>query len=283
MSQVTEKKDAIAIERLSLEQCKSALDSFSQLKSCEPVRNFLPQLTKCVAPKVVAEVNSVKKNISGIGEHQTIESPNTLYKKFKHTYQPMVKEFKQQGLTTVEAKKASALAVLSELDYRMSESTAAIKHLEAAVAEEDEAQVNKALKSCFHELEVTHTRVFTSMLADVCAKASIASGFREITVKPLKRSSGVVVSAINETGQGLVSEINVDKKQQVNTKTEVIGIHDGSCAEVMNRFNEALRRLGVKYSSETTRSTRVSHDDAIEQNKRLERTRALNQRRQRHH
>jgi len=282
MSQITERKNAVSIQGLSWRECQNDIASLISTEQISTVQKIVPEMLTACTPKVAGAVKSDISNTS-ITSDSVLSSPSTLQMTFSKPFTERVKQFKTRGLEACEAKQAAMICSLSEMNLVVTNPARVKERLYKAFSVKQGQETERAMKAVFHELNLGHTKVFTTTLASLCVKASVVSGFPNVTIKCLPVSNRALITAVNDKGQGLISEISVDKNHYVNTSTEVTGIHDGSCAEVMNRFNEELRRLGVKYSSETTRSTRVSHDDAIEQNKRLERTRTLNQRKQRHH
>ena len=287
MSQITEKNDAIQIEGFSLSRCQDELASFVELRSHVSMKSMIPELKKHCSVQVVQAQSAVVSKAMGANSPALLSSPNMLHRSFRQSFTPRVDAFQKQGLSSIEAKKASALCALSELDFTVSKASVAVNHFQAAFAADTETLVTESLRSGFQELEHAHTKLFTSAVAHACARASVISGFPDVTIKPLPQSECVLVIAKNQSGQGLVSEISVNKMQQINTATEVIGIHDGSCEGVINRFNAEIKRLGVKFSSDSTRPTRGTVQNganlAEKQKHEVERTRKLNQQRRAQH
>ena len=287
MSQVTERKNAVGIQGLSWRECQKDIISLMSAEQVSTVQAIIPEILKGCSPTVASVVNPLISKTESKNDRVLLLSSDTLQKAFAKPFTTRVNQFTALGLEKVEAKRAAVICSLSEMNFVVTNPARAKERLYTAFSEKTGADTDRALKTLFHELNSGHTKVFTTTLASLFAKASVVSGFPNVTIKPLPRSEGVLVIAKNQSGQGLVSEISVNKMQQVNTTTEVVGIHDGSCEGVIKRFNAEIKRLGVKFSSDSTRPTRgtVQHGANLAEKKKheLERTRKLNQQRRAQH
>ncbi|MGA3169348.1 MAG: hypothetical protein ABSF14_24880 [Terriglobia bacterium] len=91
-----------------------------------------------------------------------------------------------------------------------------------------------------------HHRVLEKALVLACSKASIKAGFGELEV--LRGPLGSLhVVATNVDGKSLVSEIRAgDAAEDPSIATEVVGVSDGSCVDLLNEFDKALEEEGVR-------------------------------------
>ena len=287
MSQITEKHDAIEIEGFSFERCQADIAAFAEFRRQASIKSLLPELKQQCSVSVIQAGSSVLSQSTKTFSRPTVlSSPSTLHRSFSQSFRPRIATLEKQGFSSIDAKKASVFCALSELDFSISNTSVARTHFQTAFAATNETVLNESLRRGFQELETAHTKVFTAAVAHACAQASVTSGFTEITVKPLPASKGVLVVAKNKRGQALVSEISVNKLQQVNAVTEVIGLHDGTCGALIKQFNNEMKRLGVKFSTDTTRSTRGTVQNVttqvVKQKDSLERTKKLNQQMRQH-
>jgi len=277
MSQITERKNAIGIQGISLRECQNDIASLISTAAVSTVKTMMPELLKACAPGVIT---AVKPHILRSLQNRPsvmLSSPAVIQEAFAMPFKSRVRQFTDLGLDAAEAKQAAVICALSELDFVVLNPIIVKEQLQRAFSQKTEREVDQAFKAGFNELNSGQTQIFTSTLGSACAKASVESGFPNVVIKRLPLKQGVLITALNDKGQGLISEITVDKTYQVNTTTEVTGIHDGSCIAVMNRFNDALKRLGVKHSNEKTESTLLQACDGKDLTNSIARTRRLNQ------
>jgi hypothetical protein len=150
-------------------------------------------------------------------------------------------------LSPVEAVKVSALLNISHSGYLVENTVPVRQKLQAlqVASTQEEAQI--AQKSLMKELEVGHQRIFVKGLTLACKKASVKAGFASIEAQAA--SNGLVrVVASDSYGRALVTEIDGGTGRNPRIVTEVVGIHDGSCKQIMETFDKALEEQGVKSS-----------------------------------
>jgi len=100
------------------------------------------------------------------------------------------------------------------------------------------------LDAMISEVKEQHTRVFTKTLSTAIQTASQKIGFTGIKneiISPLLTR----IVATNSNGVNLISEIRTDERKSVDIVTELEGITDGSCVQIMDTFNRELAMLGV--------------------------------------
>jgi hypothetical protein len=84
----------------------------------------------------------------------------------------------------------------------------------------------------------------TAALVAACQSASVQAGFPKLELLSLPGDL-FRVQASDALGRGLISEIHRDPAGALTLVTEVAGVKDGSCATMMNKFDEALASQGV--------------------------------------
>jgi hypothetical protein len=124
--------------------------------------------------------------------------------------------------------------------------------LEAPMRALQQASTPKAARQAKSEvmatLETEHHRLFTQRLVGACTRASEKAGFPNVETET--RPGGVVrVMATNEAGHALVSEVDTSPDEEPSLATEVVGVRDGSCTEMLDAFDEALEEEGVRAST----------------------------------
>jgi hypothetical protein len=61
--------------------------------------------------------------------------------------------------------------------------------------------------------------------------------------------------ATDPAGRSLVTEIGTLPSGEASLTTEVVGVRDGSCGQILDRFDATLERLGVHAGPPQRRST----------------------------
>jgi len=152
----------------------------------------------------------------------------------------------QDNLSEVEATKVEALQEAAA--YQVEDPDG----LEAPMRALQQASTPKAARQAKSEvmatLETEHHRLFTQRLVGACTRASEKAGFPNVETET--RPDGVVrVVATNEAGHALVSEVDASPDEEPSLATEVVGVRDGSCTEMLDAFDEALEEEGVRAST----------------------------------
>lgn len=288
MSQITERENIIEIAEVApIPEIHAAMVYLSAMSNYKPVQSVMPEIANILPDNLIAAINATVGGLNVTSATSCVSSPNTLRAQFKKTYASVSKTMAQNGLSTLEATKASVIATISRMNFKVEDGKNVGNAIKALASSQDSNSIKREVKALMNCLEVSHSKVFTSTLARACAKASLTVGFNEVEVKEVLGKLEVI--ATNSIGQRLVSEIGVDPKTSVvNLNTETIGITDGSCSVIMSRFNDELKRMGIKIGNEETKFTggacQMSYAKMIDQQdkeqkrkkKELERLRKLN-------
>jgi len=86
--------------------------------------------------------------------------------------------------------------------------------------------------------------VAVDAIVAACSAASLAAGFPEIELRPVSDKL-VRLIALNAASQALVSEVHIDE-DGASVATEVVGVRDGSCARILDKFDGALEAAGIR-------------------------------------
>jgi hypothetical protein len=160
---------------------------------------------------------------------------------------PTIVQNQKCFLSSSEAVKVSVLLTISNSEYLVENTVPIRQKLQALQMATTQAEAENAQKSLMKELEADHQRIFVKSLALACAKASVKAGFESVETQV--PSNGLVrIIASDSYGRALVTEINATASQNPRIVTEVIGINDGSCKQIMDTFDRSLEELGVKSS-----------------------------------
>src|SRR6185503_13680019 len=88
-------------------------------------------------------------------------------------------------------------------------------------------------------IESEHQRLFVQALSLACSNAAVKVGFKTIQMAsgPLGE---VRIVASDSVGRTLVTEIQSVPDRDTSMVTEVVGVADGSCNEILDAFDKAL-------------------------------------------
>ena len=176
------------------------------------------------------------------------------------------------------------ISTINMMDFKVIDKAIFVEGIKTVVNAKDTKVLNSRMKSFMGTLEGMHTQVFSSNLAQACAKASVLVGFKQVEVKRVDGNLNII--ATNEIGQHINTEISIDDANNiVKARTEIIGMRNGTCDPIIKQFNQQLKRMGIKLGSEKTTSTdgdcqlpysKVIDQEDNDRRKRQERTRKLN-------
>lgn len=96
------------------------------------------------------------------------------------------------------------------------------------------------------KLESGHQRIFSTALLDAGKRAALKIGFAKIESLPSSLSSVARFAATDSSGKTIVTEINAPIGGDTRIETEVIGVSDGSCNQILDAFDAALEAEGVR-------------------------------------
>ncbi len=157
-------------------------------------------------------------------------------------------------LTPAERVQVSALLSIAAAPCLVDEPRAIAPSIEALAKASSLLQANQARSRLFSALEASHQRVFLGAVSEACSKAAVRAGFTQVETRrgPLGELRVIASDAV---GRSLVSEISADSQRDVRLETEVVGVTDGSCHDIMNRHAEALLAEGIRSGPPARRPT----------------------------
>lgn len=153
-------------------------------------------------------------------------------------------ELGRHELAPVESARLTTLMTLQAAPY-VCEATILRVPMQALMQAATETEVDKASRRLMEIVQNGHQQVMTRALATACQNASIQSGFTCVETQSGIDGS-IRVIANDEAGRALVTEIRVDQEREPSLETEVVGVTDGSCIGILDRFDRALEEQGVR-------------------------------------
>ena len=147
---------------------------------------------------------------------------------------------------SVEAIRAATVSVLMQCVVGKPDQLAGSARLLAAATSPAEASATS--HQLLAAVRAEHHSAFANRLVEACTNASMSAGFTAVNVA----TSGtelIRVVATNNAGHALVSELYLPMVAPPGLATEVVGIHDGTCIAILDRFDAALEAEGVHSTS----------------------------------
>jgi hypothetical protein len=111
-----------------------------------------------------------------------------------------------------------------------------------------------ALETFTRQLETEHQPLVSQSLSLISQQASIAIGFASIQTSTTKNGVNRVIAS-DDRGRTLVTEIGTAPDGETTIATEVIGMSDPSCGQILDEFSKALEEAGVRSSPPERKST----------------------------
>lgn len=250
MSELSERTNIMSIDEVTpVGEGFGSMATLNDISSYQSLDLVLSGIQTFIPGDVLSALNATSSTLKFTTSKATICSPNTLRASFQTSFSPTLKKLESLGINPLTAKKASLISSLRKMDFKLSQSASIRSSIQTVFKSSEIKSLNNEIKIVMQKLEVAHTEVFVNKLAKVCAIASFNVGFKEVEIKSVQGKLEVI--ATNKTGQRIISEINVDAKtNHVNANTETIGITDGSCITIVNKFNEQLKKMNIKIGHE---------------------------------
>ncbi len=180
-------------------------------------------------------------------------SLNELRRKFASFYTAELDALVLKRIPREIKQKAAVVRTVAQLGYH-AEKKGVIEEKLQAVVKAPPMKVREQVESLMNEVEKQHTAIFTKQIASVVCRASIDAGFKNVEIEYHDALPQIV--ATDDMGRAVRSEINFDPETKVlDLVSETIGVSDGSCNRIMDKFSAALERHGLKSGASNRRWT----------------------------
>jgi hypothetical protein len=158
----------------------------------------------------------------------------------------------EPGLHATEAYKVATLRAIAGAPYLTDNVPVLRQEVDSFLQATSIEDARRDQRRLFEALETGHNSVLGQALALACSRAALRIGFGSIdTRRGLDGSLRVI--ATDPAGRALVSEIRTERGREPSVETEVLGIADASCNQILDAFDRALEEEGVR-SSEPKRT-----------------------------
>jgi len=152
----------------------------------------------------------------------------------------------QHVASTVADAKLSELASLAATPYLVQDNATLCQSIATLERATTISQVQQAKEKLLKAMEHSHQQLFVQAVTLACTKASLKVGFSSVETMPSVVENTVRVVATDSAGRALVTEINADPRHEPSIETEVVGVSDGSCNQILDAFDLALEEAGVR-------------------------------------
>lgn len=102
-----------------------------------------------------------------------------------------------------------------------------------------------SLASFTQKLESQHQTLVVQSVVLACEQAALKVGFGTLHV-PTTKQGLLRLVATDDQGRALVTEISTDPEQPLTMATELLGMSDASCEEILTAFDAALAEAGLR-------------------------------------
>jgi hypothetical protein len=280
MSEIVTRQNIEAIDAISLSASSQALSAATVLiDGIAKIGNAA--IRELLTGSIEMKHTALNKSVAV----QELHSPNSLRADFSVNYLSCMNSIKDENIPVLTKQKITALNTVIGMNYVVKDNAVIQEKLQQVISA-DSKGVNASVETLMNEIQSQHSTVFSAQLQTIVKLASAEAGFKNVSVKI--KNAVPIISALNEKGQGIISEIHTDRKTKtINLVSETTDFFQGECTEAMSKFDEALKKYGVKVAQINRKwtggncwiPTKQETKAKVEQNdgkKELDRTRRLN-------
>lgn len=206
----------------------------------------LAGLAKGIGSLLSAAFESRQRSIPA-GERADLKSVGSL--------RGTVPKFEVRPSEPLESLRTNAFLNLSRQPYLVSSPLSiepGVRKLEQA---RTAAEIGVAYHAIVNELEAGHQVLFTSSLIDATKRAALRSGFESIQQIPSQLATTHRFAATDSHGRTIVTEITAPLAGDVRIESEVVGVNDGTCIDILTAFDQELEAEGVRSQKPSHRPT----------------------------
>lgn len=193
------------------------------------------------------EIISIASSCIAGSINSVVQSAKLLAKKYKESHRDAIEFLRQTESETVELEnqrllqrqKENVLKKLNGFLIRKEFEEKAENNLMKLLNAVDHTEIKKLEQDFIEE----HKKAFSLVIENKVKNALTENGFSNF--KNLQVKDGFAVFAEDSNGKAIISEFKF-KGSETLLSTEVIGITDKSCEQILDNFQESLQKQGVK-------------------------------------
>lgn len=185
-------------------------------------------------------------SLAPVTKADSVQALSALTAHRKCVEQQVACKLQKLKLPPAEALKVKTLACIQSTPYLVQSPVALKPSLDALCHATTIRQAEAARQKLTEALESGHRHVLEQSITVACEAACSKIGFG--TIRTARGPLGTIrVIAENPAGHALVAEITAgDSSRGPRIESEILGVTDGSCMDVMDKFGEALEGAGVR-------------------------------------
>lgn len=147
---------------------------------------------------------------------------------------------RQKGVTTQESLRVAALATASQFVTERS------LEVQQAMQTFTIDPTPATLETFTRKLEVEHQSSVVRNISLAVERASLKIGFPTSQTSTTADGKTLRVISTDDCGRTLVTEISTEIDRETTIATEVTGVSDSSCSQILAEFAQALEQAGVR-------------------------------------
>lgn len=168
--------------------------------------------------------------------------------------EPAMTQLKSHRLSSLDELRVSTLASLASAPYLVRDDKAVDKGIEALLEAKSMKEARSARKDLEETVKSGHKEIFDASLTRAASNAMGKIGFAGADIGR-GAYGNMRVTATDADGRSLVAEIQYGKNGHPRLAAEVVGVSDGTCHNILDRFEKALDEQGVRHTSPRRVST----------------------------
>ena len=266
--------------------------SYNQIQRVEEINNYAESVAQIMRNTMrtmpiqvtsnVEKIKTVKNMFASSSSANILHSPTSLKVLQKRLNQniAILNLDNTEQTDEVTKIKAAAIAMLEQENLRIENKELVEQVIEELLTANTIEQTTEKLSSAFAEIKREHAKVFTDTLSHAIMAASSTIGFDQVRLETVTPSL-IRIVATNRKGINLISEIHTDASKKIDVLSELEGVTDGSCENIMDEFNAELEKRGIVAVRKERKSTggiaRLPYAKKLQKNRNTSKREFLNQ------
>jgi hypothetical protein len=242
MSQIVTRENISELESMPFSRVSNTVSAASLMMSA-----VSSMTDTAIREFFTGSVNMKHTTLSNLSDKMELRSPNSLRSDFLHSCTANLSALSIETVTPLTKQKVAVMKTILQTEYLIQDKNAVQEKLHHVI-NADAKTMKKSVENLMNEIQLQHSTVFSQQLQHIVEKASAEAGFKNVTVRI--KNAVPIITALNENGQGIVSEIRTNNKTKViDLVSETTDFYEGECNQAMNDFGEALKKYGVKFTN----------------------------------
>ena len=166
MSELTERGNILTINELSqFARVNNLMVNLDQTSIYQPLNIRIRDIKTFCNQNIQNALNATNSGVN-VASSSTMLSPNMQRAKFGNIFNKSIKELEKDGYSSIASKKASLVASISQMDYKVTEIGLIKENIRKVINAKDEKALNNEIKKVINQLEVNHSKLFSVHIAN---------------------------------------------------------------------------------------------------------------------